>query len=155
MPPIPIPGTGNILELDIGLCDGVPCIMVEINWIQVLIDIIEDLISLFSGRPRDEATQQVAHRLCRARNPIWRLCGLEYQRLLRDENIVISSSDPGDQAQLSRVFSQFVRNTMRQGATLHEAERLGVYNLSRAAQAGAPISPRGQVPLHEIGRAHV
>ncbi len=145
---IPVPGTDGIVELDFGCSESGCGIGVEINWIQLLIDIIEELISLFSGRPRDEATQQVAHRLCRARNPIWRLCGLEYQRLLRDENIVISSSDPGDQAQLSRVFSQFVRNTMRQGATLHEAERLGVYNLSRAAQAGAPISPRGQVPLH-------
>src|SRR5216684_2941653 len=129
---IPVPGTDGIVELDFGCSESGCGIGVEINWIQLLIDIIEELISLFSGRPRDEATQQVAHRLCRARNPIWRLCGLEYQRLLRDENIVISSSDPGDQAQLSRVFSQFVRNTMRQGATLHDGAKMyGSHRLQR------------------------
>src|SRR5229473_106299 len=144
---IPVPGTDGIVELDFGCSESGCGIGVEINWIQLLIDIIEELISLFSGRPRDEATQQVAHRLCRARNPIWRLCGLEYQRLLRDENIVISSSDPADQEQLGRVFGQFVRNAMRQGKTLHEAEDVAVFNLSRAAQAGAPYPKWAQEGL--------
>lgn len=135
-PGIPIPGTNNLLQLSVGMCGESPCIAVTVNWLQVFIDIIEGLISLFSGRPKDEATQQSAATAMGSRNPAARLYGLQLLRMLTEWGIHTSSSDPGEQKILGAAHRQAVENFVAQGFAAAEARDAIDWILSRAGQAG-------------------
>lgn len=117
------------------------------EWLGVIPDPLALIFSLFQGRPREEATAQVSARLIQSRNPAARLWGVALQRLLKEFDIVISSSGAGDQAILSLYYNQFVQSMIAQGVDPQRAKQIGLNAYSREAQAGAPLETELTQPL--------
>jgi hypothetical protein len=112
-----------------------------LEWLGIIPDPIDLLFSLFSGRPREEATVQVIQRLQHSPNTAARIWGVELGKMLRNMDIVISDSSAFGQMMLSNSFHQFVTGLEAQGVSLARARVIGVNAMSRAAQAGAPLEP--------------
>jgi hypothetical protein len=117
-----------------------------LEWLGIIPDPISLLLSLFAGRPREQATAQVIQRLEKSPNAAARLWGIELSRLLTEDDIVISSGG-GAQQILGAIFAQFVSNLVSQGVSQARAGAIGVNALSRAAQAGAPLEQELTVPV--------
>ncbi len=135
-----IPGFGFILQ-------AVMLVLDILEWIGVIPDPIQLLFSLFTGRPREEATVQVIDRLQHAVNPSARLYGVALSRLLTDFGYVISESSVVGQHYLSAAFHQFRVGLANQGVSWARAGAIAVNALSRQAQAGAPLEPELTKPL--------
>jgi hypothetical protein len=118
-----------------------------LEWIGVIPDPIELLLSLFVGRPKEEATVQVIQRLAKSVNPSGRLAAIVLSRILTDWGIVISASSAGDQKILGMWFHQFRTGLANQGVSWERAGTIVVNSLSRQAQAGAPLPPELLKPL--------
>lgn len=117
-----------------------------LEWLGVIPDPLQELISLFTGRPREQATEQVIARLYQSPNAAARLWGVELSRLLTQDDIVISSGG-GAQTILGAINQQFENNLIAQGVSAQRAGEIAVNAVSRAAQAGAPLEPELQQPL--------
>lgn len=117
---------------------GVAAIAVGVL-IEVFADIIQAFVPGLAGRPKQEATWEAAKRLMSAKNGAARLYGVILMRLLKDDDIVISDSDPAHQNILGKANHQFVMNLEAQGVSLNRARQIAVNALSRGAQAGAPL----------------
>jgi hypothetical protein len=104
------------------------------------------LISLFIGRPREEASLQQAHRLLTARNPAARLLGMQIERMVNEWGIVTSEGGPG-RAILNAATEQFAGNLVAQGVDLTRARHILTQAFSRDAQSGLPLEPELQAPL--------
>jgi hypothetical protein len=113
----------------------------------ILDDVILELISLFSGRPREQATEQVIAQFLKSKNLVGHIAGVQLKRLLHDNNIVISDSSKEGQALLGAVAHQFVVSMEAQGYTRVEAFDAYTHVLSRASQAGAPLPAMLNVPI--------
>lgn len=117
-----------------------------LEWLGVIPDPISLLLSLFAGRPREQATAQVIQRLETSPNAAARIWGIELSRLLTEDDIVISSSGGASQI-LGAIFAQFVSNLVAQGVSQARAGAIGVNALSREAQAGAPLEQELTIPV--------
>ena len=122
-----VPGLGNLIA-GIG------------ELLELLSDIISGLMSLFSGRPHEEATIQVARRLLRSKNPAGKVFGTVLYRICDEWGITISTGGSG-RTILNAAFHQFVTMLTAQGVDLGRARVIGVNAMSRQAQAGAPLEP--------------
>src|SRR5229473_1065446 len=138
-PGIPIPTGTKELQLTLTMCGEFPCIVAQVNWIQIFTDIIEGLIELFTGRPKDEATQQSAKAAMGARNPAYRLYGMQLQRMMSQWGIVTSDSNPGRRKILDAAYSQAVDNGLAMGFGRREIEDGLLWILSREGQAGTNV----------------
>src|SRR5271155_5792558 len=67
-----------------------------LDFLGVVPDPLAALLSLFDGRPREQATAQVINWLETQVNPAARLWGVTLSRLLTDDNIGFSSSSAGE-----------------------------------------------------------
>ena len=112
-----------------------------LEWLGVIPDPLDLLMSLFTGRPRDAATSQVVQYLGTRKNAAARLYGVALGRLLADQNIVLSSSSAADQKLLSQAYQQFVGSLQAQGMTLAAARQAADTAVSPAAQAGTAKIP--------------
>lgn len=111
---------GDIIDLNPYL--GAAFFLLDIlEWTGVIPDPISELISLFSGRPRSQATLQTIKALTTVKNPVCHTYGLGLYRLFKDFDIVLSSSDPQDQALLHIIREQFRINLQHQGITAAHA----------------------------------
>jgi len=137
---IPIPINDDItLYLSTNLFDYLEPIFLIVDvleWLGVIPDPIQLLMSLFTGRPRDQATSQVVQFLGTKQNAAARLYGIQLGRLLSDDNIVLSSSSPADQKLLSQAYRGFVGSLQAQGLTLARARTVADLAISPTAQAG-------------------
>jgi hypothetical protein len=68
-----------------------------------IIDLIVELLNLFSGKPREEDTITVGTRFAHGKNPAAFLVGTQILRRLQVDGIVLSSSDPGQQKILAQI----------------------------------------------------
>lgn len=148
----PVPPEGQYVQeaaeviLILAFPELAPLIILAFEIITILEDLIGFLLDLFTGRPREEATIQVAKRLMKAVNPAARHWGLCMIRALHQWDIVISESGTGSQIE-GAMFHNFVANMVNQGISEHRARELGVQQLSRDAQAGSPLPIELQTPL--------
>jgi hypothetical protein len=115
--------------------------------VEILADIIGELIKLFSGRPRKQATIEVAQRAMHSINGASRLWGLQIMRLCRDWDIVISDSSPAGQALLGDANKQLRANLESQGVSHTRAGQIIVNLYSRPAQYGQPLPPELMQPI--------
>lgn len=113
----------------------------------VIPDPITEIIKAFTGRARAQATQQVAHRLLRAKNEAARLAGVEIMRLFDQWDIVISGSSKAAQFYQGLIHRQFIGGLVANGVELKRATEVVNHAYSRAAQAGAPMEPELRAPL--------
>jgi len=77
--------------------------------------------AIFGGRPRDQATEIVITRLSHSANPAGKIAALMYAKLLTQNNIVMSSSSPADQALLGQVLGQAQYSLEQQGVPAQQA----------------------------------
>jgi len=112
----------------------------------IIPDPISLLLSLFSGRPREQATIQQASRLMTARNPAARLFGIMLERMVAEWDIVTSEGGSGREI-LDAATAEFVANLVAQGIAEERAKVILVNALSEAAQSGLPLEPELKQPL--------
>ena len=149
----PIGPTGEVAQqlaediLILAFPEFAPFIIVAFLIIQFVEELIGFLLDLFSGRPREQATIQVAQYLMKATNPAARHWGLCMIRALHQWDIVISESGSGSKIE-GAAFHNFVQNMVLQGVDEQRARDIGVQSLSRDAQAGKLSYPiELQTPL--------
>lgn len=106
----------------------------------VIPDPITELLSLFAGRPKEEATIQQAQRLLNAQNPAARLFGIALERLVKEFDIVTSTGGSG-RALLDVFTKQFTDNLKAQGVSDSRAFQILENAISEAAQKGLELEP--------------
>jgi hypothetical protein len=114
----------------------------------IIPDPISLLLSLFAGRPREQASLLQAQRLMTARNPAARLAGIQLERMVKEWDIVTSEGGSGRQI-LNSWSAQFEQNMVAQGVTLNRAKQLIVNATSEAAQGGLALEPELLSPLDQ------
>ena len=112
----------------------------------IIPDPIALLLSMFAGRPREQASLQQAQRLMSARNPAARLAGIQLERMVKEWDIVTSEGGSG-RSILDAWASQFVGNLVSQGVALERARQILVHATSEAAQSGLALEPELKQPL--------
>src|SRR5271154_2336567 len=85
--------------------------------IQGIRGLIDELVAVFSGKPRAQDTLTVAGRLARGGNPAATLMAVQIHRNLSQNNIVLSSSSAADQKILGAIRKQGEGMLVAQGAT--------------------------------------
>jgi len=104
------------------------------------------LLSLFVGRPREQASLEQAGRLMTARNPAARQAGIMLERMVKEWDIVTSEGGSG-RAILDSWAHLFVTNLVNQGVATLRAQEILVAATSEAAQSGLPLETELTVPL--------
>ncbi|MGH8011564.1 MAG: hypothetical protein ACREQ4_03555, partial [Candidatus Binataceae bacterium] len=112
-----------------------------LEWTGVIPNPIDVLIQQFAGRSRGQATVEVIRRLSGERNAAARLYSVLLSRLLTDDDIVISSSDPAEQTILGGAAAQFAANLEGQGIGAPRAREILATVLAPAFQAGGEMPP--------------
>jgi hypothetical protein len=69
----------------------------------ILMDLIEELMGVFEGKPVAEDTYTVGQRFCNCENPAGFIVGVQILRNLSQNGIVLSSGDAGDQKLLGQI----------------------------------------------------
>jgi hypothetical protein len=115
-------------------------------WTGLIPDPFQLLLSLFSGRPREEASLLQAQRLALARNPAARIAGIALQRMVNEWDIVTSETGSG-RAILDAWANRFVTNLTAQGVALDRARQILVDATGEAAQSGLPLEPELRAPM--------
>lgn len=142
-PPTPGPGGGGG---DLPTVDLTPILgLLTIAWgaleiAGILPDPISLLLSAFAGRPREQATVEIANRLVASPNPAAKLLGIEWLKAVHNFDLVISESGTGVQI-IDAMDKAFTDNLVAQGVSLGRARTILVNAYSRAAQDGAPLEP--------------
>lgn len=101
-------GTGNLIG-------------VVIDVAELLFDLVQGLINLFSGKPREQDTITVGTRATHGQNPASYLMGAQILRNLRDKDIVLSDSYPAAQQILGEIRKQGKALLEAQGVSLDRA----------------------------------
>lgn len=83
----------------------------------IIMDLIVELINLFSGKPRAQDTVTIGNRLCTSQNPAGYIAGTLLLRNLSQNDIVLSSSDAKDKKILGEIRRQAYNLIVAQGET--------------------------------------
>jgi hypothetical protein len=116
----------------------------------VILQLIDELVSIFEGKPRAQDTLTVAHRLANGQSPVAHLMSVQIGRNLDQNNIVLSSSDPNDQQVLGHIRTQAQAMLVAQGVDAARAKQVvdEVWtqtidkNQKLPAELDQPIDPR-------------
>lgn len=92
--------------------------------IEFILELIDELVAVFSGKPRALDTLTVAHRLGTGQSPVAHLMSVQISRNLDQNNIVLSSSDPADQKILGHIRAQGEQMLVQQGVTAARAKQV-------------------------------
>src|SRR5271156_4768853 len=92
--------------------------------IEAILDLIDELVALFTGKPRAQDTLTVAGRLARGKNPAATIMSVQIHRNLSQNNIVLSSSTAADQKILGAIRRQGEAMLVAQGATSARAAQV-------------------------------
>lgn len=92
--------------------------------IDAILQLIDELVLIFTGKPRSQDTLTVAGRLARGINPAATLMAVQIHRNLSQNNIVLSSSDAADQKVLGDIRKQGEAMLVAQGASQARATKV-------------------------------
>lgn len=92
--------------------------------VELILDLIDELVSIFTGKPRAQDTITVAKRFAHGSNFTSHLVATQLHRNLSQNNIVLSSSDPADQKVLGDIRKQAEAMLVAQGATAARATKV-------------------------------
>ena len=90
----------------------------------VILELINFLVLIFTGKPRELDTITVAHRLSQSNNPAGHLASVLILRELNDENVVLSASDPFGMDRVNATRHQLVMSLVAQGTPITRAKTL-------------------------------
>src|SRR5216684_5916628 len=93
-----------LLELTAQYGGGWIAVVAEI--ILIILELIDFLVQLFTGKPGEQSTLTVAGRLSRGQSPVAHLMAVQIHRNLQQNNIVLSDSDPAAQTILGAIRKQ-------------------------------------------------
>lgn len=83
----------------------------------IIIDLVEMLLNVFSGKPRAQDTVTIGNRLCHSQNPAGYIAGTLLLRNLSQNDIVLSSTNAKDQQILGEIRRQAYNLIVAQGQT--------------------------------------
>lgn len=109
--------------------------------------LVEDLISLFEGKPRAQDTITIGTRLMHSKNVAGTIWGIAIMRLLHDFNIVLSTSDPGQQFLLTQAQHQFRLNLQAQGVSWIQTGNIAEQIMTATTGPNQPLPVELQQPL--------
>lgn len=127
----------DALEIALAIMAESPIPILDV--IALILDIILEILPFFSGKPRELSTLTVAQRLMHSQNFAVGLLGAEFMRLLRDENIVLSSSDASSQEKLGWSRVQCYTNLVNQGLDHAKAKKLVDDVILQTSSATQPL----------------
>lgn len=128
--PLVFPGESDVfmlLELtaqfggSFGPIGAVVALIAEI--ITMILELVDYLVSLFEGVPRTQKSLIVAHRFANGQSVVGHLVSSQLYQLINDEGIVLSSSNPSDQAKLGEIRTQAELLLVTLGATQADAKK--------------------------------
>lgn len=116
--------------------------------IVVILDLIDELVSLFTGKPREESTLTVASRFAHGINPAAHVAAVLINRNLQQNNIVLSSSDAADQKILGAIRVQAEQMLEAQGVTKARAVQVidNVWGQTTSATQPLPLELNRPLP---------
>lgn len=120
---------------------NIPYISVIADIIEVILELIDELVAIFTGKPRSLDTLTVAQRLGRGANPIAHIMSTQISRNLQQNNIVLSSSNASDQTILGEIRGQAKRNLVAAGATEARATHVVDQVWNNTSSATEPLPP--------------
>ncbi len=114
--------------------------------IVVILQLIDQLVSAFEGKPRAQDTLTVAKRLANGQSPIAHLMSTQITRNLNQNNIVLSSSDANDQKVLGDIRKQAELLLTQLGTTAARAKTV-VDNVDRPTSGNQKLPAELNQPI--------
>ncbi len=118
------PGEAQLIMLsEMAMAYGGPLLIIGALLITIL-EIINLLVLIFSGKPRAMDTITVAHRLSQSLNPAGHIASVLILRELREEDVVLSAGDPHGMERVNNTRHQLVMSLVAQGTPITRAKTL-------------------------------
>lgn len=116
--------------------------------VDAILQLIDELVLLFTGKPRAQDTLTVAGRLARGVNPAATLMAVQIHRNLSQNNIVLSSSTAADQKILGAIRKQGEAMLVAQGATQARAAQVvdNVWSQTTSKTQPLPVELNSPLP---------
>lgn len=108
--------------------------------ISLIVQIVLQILPMFAGRPREQATLWCANNLLSSPNPASVLAGTLVARMFSQWNVVISESGPGEHL-VASVVRQFVQNLVNQGIAEHRAREIVLQQYTQGANSQHFLMP--------------
>lgn len=110
------------LDLAIAIISKIPAEWAQVldlvlELLELVLDVVNFIYSLFAGKPTYLDTQLVANRFLSGQNPASFVAGVQLMRNLSQNSIYLSSSDPSDQTILGNIRRQAEEMLVAQGQT--------------------------------------
>src|SRR5271163_4481083 len=105
-----------------------------------------ELITLFTGRPKEQATAQIVEWLGKQTNPAAKLWSNVLGRMLKEWDIVVSDSSAAGQKLLSQPRNAFIQSLIAQGMTNKVAQGIANIAMSSAAEDGSAVIDQFKTP---------
>jgi hypothetical protein len=140
--PYVFPGEGDLiylLELAGEYAGGWVEVVADI--IVLILDLIDELVSLFQGLPTADKTQIVAQRLANGINPAAHILATQIVRNLQQNSIYLSSSDAAAQKVLGSIRKQGEALLVAQGVTQARAASVIDAVWSQTTSGTQPLPP--------------
>lgn len=115
--------------------------------IDAILQLIDELVLVFTGKARAQDTLTVAGRLARGVNPAATLMAVQIHRNLSQNNIVLSSSDAADQKILGDIRKQGEAMLVAQGATQARATTVVDHVWTQTTSKTQPLPVELNSPL--------
>lgn len=114
----------------------------------IILELIDELVALFSGKPRAQDTLTVASRLSQSRNLIGHLMSVQISRNLSQNNIVLSSSSAADQTILGEIRGQAKKSLITTGVSAGRADAVidDVWSMTTSATQALPVELARSLP---------
>lgn len=114
----------------------------------IILELIDELVLLFTGKPRAQDTLTVAKRLAKGKSPLAHLMATQIHRNLNQNNIVLSSSDPADQKVLGAIRKQAEASLVMLGASQARATQVvdNVWTNTTSATEHLPVELDSSFP---------
>ena len=141
-PPTIFPGEEELFQLlELGIEYGGYWTALVSAIILVILELIDELVLLFTGKPRAQDTLTVAKRLANGKSPLAHLMATQIHRNLNQNNIVLSSSDPADQKILGAIRKQAEASLVMLGASQARATQVvdNVWTNTTSATEKLPV----------------
>lgn len=142
------PGEAELIQLsEMAMQYGGGWVSVVGAVIFIILELINELVSLFTGKPREEDTLTVAARLSQSKNPAGHLASMLIRRELSDEDVVLSASDPFGQKRVNDTRHQMVMSLVAQGVPITRAKTLAGNIWGNTTSSVQPLPKELMQPL--------
>jgi hypothetical protein len=115
--------------------------------VELILELIDELVAVFTGKPRAQDTLTVAGRFAHGSNFVAHLVATQISRNLSQNNIVLSDSDPAAQKVLAEIRAQAKTMLVAQGASVARASQVIDNVWTQTSSATQPLPPELTQPI--------